>query len=314
MQCIPNRRYTILKSQSGGFTMKKIASLFILCLCLYPLLAFAGGSNTACKTRYPIVFAHGMGFSDGMLGIDYWWDIIDDLEDNGATVFVASVNAMDSTANKAAQFKQQLLEFLAVVGASRANIIGHSHGGIYTRYAISNLGLASKVASLTTICSPHRGSAVADVVMGILPDAGEWLVGSILDFVYKFLGDTNPNSAQNGRELVRSYMINVFNPNTPNMSGVYYQSWATQIYTITADFVLVGTWLLLNYYEGANDGLVSVNSAKWGNFRGVWTGSWYNIGGVSHYNAVNHFFGMTPGADVEGWYVDIVKDLKNRGY
>jgi triacylglycerol lipase len=296
--------------------MKKISIISVVALfAIIPALAFAGGSSTVCQTRYPIVLAHGMAFSDGMLGIDYWWDIVDDLEDNGATVYVASVNAMDTTANKAAQFKQQFLEFLAVSGASRGNIIGHSHGGIYTRYAISNLGLASRVASLTTLCSPHRGSAIADVIMGILPDSGEWLVGGILDIVYKFLGDSNPQSAQNGHNLVRSYMINTFNPNTPNMSGVYYQSWATRIYTITADFLMMeGTWLLLNFYEGANDGLVSVDSAKWGNFRGTWTGSWYNIGGVSHLNAVNHLFGVTPGADVEAWYVDIVKDLKSRGY
>ncbi len=296
--------------------MKKLfIALTIISLTILPVALFAGGSNTECQTRYPIVFAHGMAFSDGALGIDYWWDITDDLEDNGADTYVASVNAMDSTANKAYQFKVQFLQFLAVAGASKGNIIGHSHGGIYTRYAITNLGLASKVASLTSLCSPHRGSAVADVIFGVVPDSGEWLVGGILDFVYRFLtGDDSPNSLENGRNLIRSYMVNTFNPNTPNVSGVYYQSWATKIYTITADMVLEGTWLLLFFYEGANDGLVSVNSAQWGNFRGTWTGSWYNAGGVSHINAVNHFFGVTPGADVEAWYVDMVKDLKSRGY
>lgn len=289
--------------------------LIIAAFAIVPAVVYAGGSHTACQTRYPIIFAHGMAFSDGALGIDYWWDIVDDLEYEGADTYVASVNAMDSTANKAAQFRLQYLQFLAVAGASKGNIIGHSHGGIYTRYAISNLGLASKVASLTTLCSPHRGSAVADVILNVVPDSGHWLVGSILDMVYRFVtGDDNPNSLQNGYNLVRSYMINTFNPSTPNISGVYYQSWATKIYTITADMVLEGTWLLLLFYEGANDGLVSVNSAQWGNFRGTWTGSWYNAGGVSHINAVNHFFGVTPGADVESWYMDIVKDLKSRGY
>jgi triacylglycerol lipase len=296
-----------------GF-MKKFILTIIFLMLLAPVALFAGGSNNYCQTKYPVVFAHGMAFTDGALGIDYWWDIIDDLEDNGADVYVAAVNSMDSTVAKALQFRQQFLEFLAVSGTSKANIIGHSHGGLYTRYAISNLGLASKVASLTTICSPHRGSAVADVVIGVLPDAGEWLVGSICDIVYRFLiGDENPNSLDNAYDLARSYMTNVFNPNTPNASGVYYQSYATKIYTITADMVLEGTWMLLNFYEGANDGLVSVSSAQWGNFRGTWTGSWYNMGGVSHINAINHFFGMTPGADVEEWYVDIVNDLKVRG-
>jgi len=294
--------------------MKKITMISVLLFLLAPFLLIAGSSSTT-NTKYPIVFAHGMAFSDGAVGIDYWWGIADDLEDNGSDVFVASVNAMDSTVNKAKQFKTQFNEFLAISGASKANIIAHSHGGLYSRYMISNLSMSSKVASLTTICTPHRGSAVADVVLGIVPDKGQWLLGTFLDYAYRFVvGDDNPNSLANGYDLVRSYMTGTFNPNTPNKSGVYYQSWGTKIYTITADMVLEGTWLLLLFYEGANDGLVSKTSAQWGNFRGIWTGAWYNAGGVSHINAINHFFGITPGADVEGWYVDMVKDLKNRGY
>ncbi len=288
----------------------------VLFLLAAPMAVFAGGSSDSCKTSYPVVLAHGMMATDDMLGfIDYWWGIEDALEDEGANVYATAVNCMDSTANKAAQFRQQFLEILAVTGKSKANIVGHSHGTVYTRYAVSNLGLSSRVASHTSICGPHRGSSVADVVVGILPDSGEWLVGSILDVVYCFLlGDSSPNSMQNAYDMTTGYMQNVFNPNTPNKSGVYYQSWATRIYTITADMILQPTWLLLLFYEGANDGLVSVNSAKWGNFRGTFTGDWYNIGGVSHINAINHFFGVTPGADVKGWYVDIVSDLKNRGY
>ncbi len=288
----------------------------VLFLVTAPVVAFAGGSSDSCNAKYPVILAHGMMATDDMLGfIDYWWGIEDALEDEGADVFPTAVNCMDSTADKAAQFRQQFLEILAVTGKSKANIVGHSHGTVYTRYAITNLGLSSRVASHTSICGPHQGSSVADVVVGVLPDVGEWLVGGILDVVYCFLmGDSNPDSVDNAYDMTTDYMQNVFNPNTPNMGGIYYQSWATKIYTITADMILEPTWLLLLFYEGANDGLVSVNSAKWGNFRGTFTGDWYNIGGVSHINAINHFFGITPGADVEGWYVDIVSDLKGRGY
>ena len=286
----------------------------MIAMLITPAFVFAGGDNNACATRYPVVLAHGMGATDDMLGvIDYWWGIEGALEDEGANVYVSAVNAMDSTQNKAAQFKQNFLYYLAASGASKANIVGHSHGTVYTRYAMSNLGIGSKVASHTSICGPHRGSAVADVLIDVLPDSGQWLLGATLDVVYSFiLGDSNPNSLENAYAMSRPYMNNVFNPNTQNVSGVYYQSAATKIKTITADMVLQPTWLLLNFYEGANDGLVSVNSAKWGNFRGVESGAWW-CGGVSHINAINHFFGITPGFDAEGWYVDIVSDLKDRG-
>src|SRR5512145_2975506 len=129
-----------------------------------PSSLFAGGSSSQCATRYPIVLAHGMGAQAtiSLLGVnivDYWWGIEDALEDEGADVYITSVNGMDSTANKAASFKKQYLEILAITGKSKASIIAHSHGTIYTRYAITNLGLASKVASWTGLSGPHRGSS-----------------------------------------------------------------------------------------------------------------------------------------------------------
>ncbi|MBP7582867.1 MAG: alpha/beta hydrolase [Spirochaetes bacterium] len=295
---------------------KKVVILFALACLIVPAALFASGtSHNTCATRYPIILAHGMGATDDMLGfIDYWWGIEEALGDEGARVYVIKLNGMDSTVNKAIEFRQQFLYFLAVSGAAKANIIGHSHGTIYTRYAITNLGLASKVASHTSLSGPHRGSAVADVILGILPDRGLQLVGSVVNFVYSFLmSDNSPDTVQNIRDLSRSYMTNVFNPSTPNAAGVYYQSWTGKIKTITAELVMEPTWLLMLYYEGANDGLVSVNSAKWGNFRGVESGAWW-CGGVSHYNIIGQLFGITPGFDAPAFFVKIVKDLKSRGY
>ncbi len=291
--------------------------IFLLILCI-PAMALGSGSEPLCDTKYPIVMAHGMGASAEILGIvDYWWGIPGALNDEGAQVFLTSVNGMDSTRNKAQAFKYQFEQIKAYTGADKLNIIGHSHGTIYTRDAISNLGLYPFVASHTSIAGPHRGSAIADVVVGVVPDSLEWLVGDTLDFIYAFLfGDTEPNSLENGYDLTRSYMITVFNPNTPNKSGVYYQSWAAKIKMMAADarnWYFIATWPILLGYEGANDGLVSVNSAKWGNFRGTEDASWYSAG-CDHLNIVDQLFGFTPGFDANTFYVDLAADLKARGY
>lgn len=298
--------------------MKKVLLAIVIGLLALPVALYAGGSTPKCNTKYPIVLAHGMGASASILGIvEYWYDIPETLQAEGAQVYVTSVNGMDSTANKAASFKTQFLQILAATGATKANIIGHSHGTIYTRYAISNLGLASKVISHTSIAGPHRGSAVADVIMGVVPNPAKPLVGAALDFVYAYIfGDKNPQSLQNGYDLVRSYMINTFNPNTPNMAGIYYQSWAAKIKMMAIDarnWYFIGTWPILLYYEGDNDGLVSVNSAKWGTFRGVQDASWYSAG-CDHLNIVNQLLGFTPGFDAPQFYVDIVAELKGKGY
>lgn len=299
--------------------MKKLTltgiSILLSVIFLLPITALAGGSSDTCDTKYPIVLAHGMGFSATVFGaIDYWWGIPDELEDEGADVFITSVNGMDSTRNKAIDFKNQFLQIKAATGASKLNIIAHSHGTLYTRDAISNLGLSGYVASHTSIAGPHRGSALADMVVGIVPNSMEWLVGDTMDLVYIFLmGDSNPNSLANAYDITRPYMINTFNPNTPNKSGVYYQSWAAKAKTSCPSIILEATWLVMLAAEGANDGLVSVNSAKWGNFRGVQDAAWYSVG-CDHANIVDQLFGITPGFDAPGFYVDIASDLKSRGY
>jgi len=301
--------------------MKKIVTVALVLLFSLAFIpgVHAAGSSTACATRYPIVLAHGMGASAtislfGLDIMDYWWGIEDALEDEGADVYITTVNGMDTTANKAKAFRTQFLQILAITGKAKANIIGHSHGTIYTRYAITNLALYPKVASHTSLSGPHRGSSVADFIFNIVPQNGWSLVGGTLDFVYAvFFGDTNPSSLQNGWEMTRPQMQNVFNPNCPNASGVYYQSWTSKIRYMSNSLLLEIPWLICKYYEGDNDGLVSVSSAKWGNFRGVIEGDWWS-GGVDHLNIVGQLFGITPGFSAPDFFVSVAKDLKSRGY
>lgn len=299
--------------------MKKLTlagiSVLLTVIFLLPGSALAGGNVDTCNTRYPIVLAHGMGFSAEILGIvDYFYGLEEALEDEGAEVYVTAVNGMDSTRTKAEGFKSQLLELQAVTGAAKFNIIAHSQGALYARDAITNLDAGGLVASLTSLASPHRGSAVADVVVGIVPDNLEWLVGDVADFVFAYvMGDTNPDTMANLYDLTRPYMQNTFNPNTPDQPGIYYQSWAAKAKTGCPSVILGATWLILLAKEGANDGMVSVKSAKWGNFRGVEDAAWYSPG-VDHMGIIGHLFGVTPGFDHEGFYVDIASDLKGRGY
>jgi triacylglycerol lipase len=294
--------------------MKKLFLVLFL-LVTIPVTAMAGGNPDTCNTKYPVILAHGMAASAEILGIvDYWWGIDNALADEGCSVYKTSVNGMDSTQAKAEHFKSQFLQILAVTGASKANIIGHSHGTIYTREAISNLGLAPKVVSHTSIAGPHRGSALANLIMYSFSDDVIDLFGGSLDFVYAYImGDTNPDSIANGYALCTDYMQNTFNPNTPNMPGIRYQSWAAKAKTSCPSVILEIPWLIMLAEEGANDGLVSVTSAKWGNFRGVEDAAWYSAG-VDHLNIVGQLFGVTPGFDENEFYVDIVSELKGWGY
>ncbi|HNR88121.1 MAG TPA: alpha/beta hydrolase [Spirochaetota bacterium] len=305
-----------------------IPRLLCACALLVPLAAFAGGSaEKKCNTKYPIILSHGMGVRDSILGVNYWYGIPDALRDEGARVYISNQNAFGSHAQRGEQLRAYIMGVLALYNYNtKVNIIGHSQGTLDSRYVIATpitytVGgktytrkMSDFIASWTGIAGPNRGSAVADVILGALPNGTHTTVGAIINAAGWLMGDVKPDSLGAARNLTRDYMCNVFNKAYPDQPGVYYQSWAAKIKTLTADCVLIEpTHLILKFYEGDNDGLVSVSSAKWGNFRGVVSGAWW-CGGVSHFNIVDQFFGVTPGFDAPAFYVDIVNDLKKRGY
>jgi triacylglycerol lipase len=299
-------------------------------------------ADTSCATKYPIIMAHGMGFISTPVYPNSFPGIGEALTAKGAKVYFTNVDSLASTRQKAEQFKAQFLQIKAATGAAKFNIIGHSHGGLYTRDAITNLGLYPYVASLTTVDSPHRGSKVAQTMVDIqrlVPALAEMMAGMV-----PFAGDQSQLDI-NILNLSEDYMNRVFNPNTPNKSGIYYQSWTGafrqyNVFSMLSYFLtmlmqsLSGTleqpstpqqyvaafhkalpalatemWLL---WAGFNDGLVSNNSAKWGTFRGTEFGSWWSHG-VDHLDMVN----LNPNGvsfDVVGGYVNIVTGLKSKGY
>jgi triacylglycerol lipase len=48
-------------------------------------------------------------------------------------------------------------------GAARVDLVGHSQGGLVSRYFVKNLGGAAEVDSLVSLGAPHYGTAVANL-------------------------------------------------------------------------------------------------------------------------------------------------------
>ena len=125
--------------------------------------------SSYAKTKYPIVFTHGMaGFINiggDQLGVDYWYQILPNLARNGANAWATRVSPFNSSEVRGEQLAQQVDEILAITGASKVNLIGHSHGGPTIRYVAGVM--PSKVASLTAVGSPNKGSPVADFILKV---------------------------------------------------------------------------------------------------------------------------------------------------
>ncbi|QVN19536.1 esterase/lipase family protein [Burkholderia pyrrocinia] len=132
--------------------------------------AASAAVDNYAATRYPIILVHGLTGTDDYFGIlPYWYGMQADLEQHGATVYVADLSGFQGDLGPNGRGEQLLAyvkQVLAVTGAAKVNLIGHSQGGLTSRYVASVA--PALVASVTTIATPHRGSQFADFVLGAL--------------------------------------------------------------------------------------------------------------------------------------------------
>lgn len=92
-------------------------------------------------------------------------------------------------------------------------------------------------------------------------------------------------------------------------TGVVYQSITSRLNSWRGDkFPLDISYLLTNKFDGDNDGLVSVESAKWGKFMGVLETK--HKRGISHGDVIDLNRKNIKGFDVCELYVNILKELK----
>jgi len=180
----------------------------------------------------------------GMLGItrvlwrEYFHGVLTLLETQGFHVLIPQLPFGQSVETRA----RFLAGFLGDV-AGPLHLIAHSMGGVDARFYVSHLGGHRKVASLTTLASPHYGSTAADHEMAI------WYSP------YRHF----PAVANLTLEAMKE-----FNRRTPNHENVHYRSYSaarprTQLPWLTRRF-----GRLIEEVEGENDSQVSVASARWG--------------------------------------------------
>lgn len=142
------------------------------------------------KTQYPIVLVHGFSGSDKLFGvIDYWYGIAADLQAHGATVYTANLTSFQGDTGPNGR-GEQLLAFvkqvLAATGAKKVNLIGHSQGGLTSRYVASVA--PQLVASVTTIATPHLGTQFSDFVLQTYRSDPTGLVGATLNSLLNLYG------------------------------------------------------------------------------------------------------------------------------
>lgn len=263
-----------------------------------------------CKTKYPVLLVHGVFFRDFRY-LNYWGRIPKELEKNGAVIYYGSQQSAASVEECAAELVKRIKEILNETGAKKVNIIAHSKGGLDSRYAVSMLGMAPFVASLTTINTPHRGCEFADYLLQKISKKQQDMLAGTYNAALRKLGDHAPDFMAAVTDLTAS-ACRERNETVLDAGGVYYQSVGSKLnFASNGRFPLNFSYPLVKSFDGANDGLVGERSFPWGeNYRFLTV---KGKRGISHGDMIDLNRENFDGFDVREFYVQLVAELKNKG-
>lgn len=282
-----------------------------------------------CTTRYPLLLVHGVA-SKNAEKYHHWGRIPRTLREHGAEVYVSSQDAWGSHTSNAWQLHHELSQIVEDHQIDKVNIIAHSKGGIDTRVLATLPGMSERIASITTLSSPHYGVRALDV-FELAPKLLQKVVSTPIDIAMILKGDENPSFVMTCGEL-GTLAMRQFNELYPLPQEIYFQSFSVVQKSIFTDLFFAASLPVIHLTEGENDGLVPETSTRFGSYQGRIgaTGRW----GLSHRDIVDQSLAdMLPDSpslpwseylsrqhrnrdsfDVLAWWVELVADLKRRGF
>ena len=271
--------------------------------------------DLTCQTRYPIVLIHGAGFRDLKWPV-YWGRIPNALKSRGAVVYYGLQDCWASIQTNAEAIAKRVSEICAESNSQKVNIIAHSKGGLDARMAASAFGVGDKMASITTIATPHHGSKTIDKLFCIPRPFWNIAAFAINNWI-RIVGDKKPDFLKLCEDFTTDHM-RIFNEKCPDVPGIYYQSYACVMSHPFSDINLSTANAVIKHFEGENDGLVSVESARWGSAYYILRSNAFR--GISHLDAID--LRRSPltrktgpaVSDICDVYVDIVQQLKGKGF
>jgi triacylglycerol lipase len=292
-------------------------------------------------TKYPIVMAHGFLGWNRMLGIvDYFNGIPQTLISNGADVFTTKTTTVNSSEVRGEELLKQVRMIKAITGSKKVNLVGHSQGGLDSRYVAGVDPQA--IASITTVASPHTGAGLADILSESTRENGTGdfnLNGKILSTVVEIIGggistaagtpltQAEKQNAMNALDSISEKAFIQFNKDYPApipssycgqppannvMNGVAYYSFSGvgQITNVLdpSDYLLQLTGSLYDK-DDLNDGVVTKCSSRVGKvIRDDYK--------MNHLDSINQFLGLVSWAETNPLpvYRQQINRLKNDGY
>jgi len=185
-----------------------------------------------------VVLIHGLFGFRKLLWFEYFRGIRPLYEDMGFRVIVPTLPWSGCIKQRADALAQQL-----ATESGHLHLIAHSMGGLDARRWITHLDGAKRVYSLTTLATPHHGSAAADHVCRSL----------------------SPFRIFAGVRDLTTDRVAYFNRHTPDHPDVIYRSYSATRPVNKHPWIVRRYGRIIQTTEGDNDSQVSVRSAMWGN-------------------------------------------------
>ena len=242
---------------------------------------------------YPIILIHGLSGFAKIGPLEYFAGVPALLKTTGRAVYTPALDMFNSSEARGQALVAVIATARMETGAKKVVLIGHSQGGMDARWAAAHA--ADSVAAVVTIGTPHHGSKVADVALGLTPGIAQNAASALLGLLGGALDPSGmPNADLNASlSTLSTSGAASFNASVPDAPGVRYysiagrssssaafscppsivpfiQMWDSQ--TDTLDAALWSTYGILVAAElpatPLQDGLVTVPSATWGSFLG----------------------------------------------
>lgn len=222
-----------------------------------------------------LVLVHGiLGFRE-KFGVEYFRGVAEHFRAQGFTVLVPELDPTQGIEFRGNQLGDQINNSFTggqLDRTQKTHIVAHSMGGLDSRYLLSPVSgkqLVAPVRSLTTISTPHQGSLIADLIGNPLeltpfPHLPFKAAGNPLELALNELGI----SLAGLRDLttVSSQAFSAKYTNNPSVAYFSVAGSGRPGLLPTASILLLFHRYIFAKTGNPNDGLVTVDSAKWGTF------------------------------------------------
>lgn len=261
------------------------------------------------RLKHPVMLCHGYGAITSLVKPSPLYDIAMLLRSHNVLAFAPNIVPYAKIETRAESWVKHIRQITARVESDKVNVIAHSMGGLDMRYALSKMDIADQVASFTSISTPHRGTSLAELTLRT-PEAIRDKLADFLDWMGdRIYPHTKSDAVASASQLTRPYVTEIFNADVKDVPGIPYYSYSSAVGKGTPEPIrVIARYQNKHIFEeeGPNDGMVSVESSRWGEHIKT-----YNL---SHLEQMNLRLKEDRKALYESFWFDVAKMLEAKGH